>query len=581
METAQTNWDHVADLLIAGSGAGAMATAICAHDWGARPLLVEKTHLYGGSSAMSGGSLWIPNNHLMAAAGVEDSPEDALTYLKAITRGEVPEEKLRAYVDTAPVMLKYLSDHTHLNMQSMLTYTDYYPEMPGGRPGGRSVEPHHFDGGLLGDEFDRLREAALQELVMGRMSMTATEAHHILARHPGWVKLTMSIMARYWLDFGQRRKSKRDRCLSLGNALVGMLRRSLMDRNVPLWLDTPLRGLVVEDGRVTGAVVERQGRRMRIRAERGVVLAAGGFESNPEMRKRYLPNPTEAEWTTANPGNTGDVIRMVMEMGAAVDLMDDAWWGPTTVVPGESRARMLVIEKGLPGSIFVNRRGERFVNEATPYNDICKAMYKNHTPESPCVPCYMVFDARYRKKYPCGPFLQASQQPDWALPKPIKRAGYLKKSDTLEGLAAQLGVDAGGLKASVEKMNRYARDGRDPDFHRGESLFDKYYGDEKVGPNPCLAPLDTPPYYGIVVYAGDLGTKGGLRTDVHARVLRESGEPIAGLYAIGNCSASVMGRTYPGAGGTMGPAMTFGYIIARELTGGATRETELKRAAGR
>jgi 3-oxosteroid 1-dehydrogenase len=562
--TATNHWDHTVDLLIVGSGAGAMAAAICAHDRGGRPLLIEKTERYGGSSAMSGGSLWIPNNHYMATAGVSDTPAEALTYLKGVTRGAVPEEKLRIYVDTAPVMLKYLTDHSHLRMQAMLTYADYYPEVPGGKPGGRSIEAQHFDARLLGDEFERMREPALQELVMGRMSMTATEAHHLLARHPGWMKLTAGIMARYWFDVGGRLRSRRDRCLSLGNALIGMLRRSLMDRNVPIWLETGAHELVTTNGCVTGVVAERNGRTMRIGATKGVVLAAGGFESNDAMRKRYLPNPTDADWTSGNPGNTGDGIRMGMALGAGVDLMDEAWWGPTTVVPGEARARMLVVEKGLPGCILVGKRGERFVNEASPYIDIVHAMYAKDSPQSPTVPAYMIFDGTYRKKYPFGPFFQASQQPDWALPKTLKQ-GYLRKADTLEGLAAQLGIDAAGLRASVEKMNAYARNGRDPDFRRGESLFDRYYGDEKVQPNPCLAQLATPPYYGIVVFPGDLGTKGGLKTDAGARVLTEGGTPIPGLYAIGNSSASVMGRTYPGAGGTMGPAMTFGYIVARDL----------------
>jgi 3-oxosteroid 1-dehydrogenase len=560
-------WDHTVDLLIVGSGAGAMTTAICAHDRGGRPLLIEKTNLYGGSSAMSGGSLWIPNNHYMAAAGVTDTPAEALAYLRGVTGATVPEEKLRVYVDTAPVMLRYLTDRTRLRMQAMLTYADYYPETPGGKPGGRSVEAAHFDARLLGEEFERMREPALQELVMGRMSMTATEAHHLLARHPGWRGLTARIMLRYWLDVGGRLRSRRDRCLSLGNALVGMLRRSLMDRNVPLWLGTGARELVTENGRVVGAVVERGGASQRIRAIRGVVLAAGGFESNDAMRKRHLPQPTDAAWTSGNPGNVGDAIRMGMALGAAVDLMDEAWWGPTTVVPGEARARMLVVEKGLPGCILVNRRGARFVNEASPYIDIVHAMYATNSPEAPSVPAYMIFDGLYRRKYPFGPFFQAAQQPDWALPRTI-RNGYLRKADTLAGLAAKLGIDAGGLAATVAKMNQYARAGKDPEFHRGESLFDRYYGDEKVTPNPCLAALETPPYYGIEVYAGDLGTKGGLRTDAGARVLGESGAPIPGLYAIGNCAASIMGRSYPGAGGTMGPAMTFGYIVARDLFAG-------------
>jgi 3-oxosteroid 1-dehydrogenase len=557
-ETEKGSWDHTVDLLVVGSGAGAMTTALCAHDRGASTLLIEKSDRYGGSSAMSGGALWVPTNRLMADAGVPDSSEEALEYLKTITRGEVPEERLRAYLDTAPAMLDYLLENSRLRVQAMLTYTDYYPELPGGKPGGRSVEPEHFDAKLLGEEFDRLREPAVQTLMMKRISMTATEALHLLARHPGWVSLTTRIMSRYCLDIGGRLKSKRDRCLSLGNALVAMLRASLMDRDVPIWLETSARELIVEEGHVVGIVAERNGR-----GEKGVVLAAGGFESSQKMRERYLPNPTRSEWTAANPHNTGDGIQMALELGAATELMDDAWWGPVTVVPGEDRARMLVIEKGLPGCIMMNKRGERFVNEASPYIDIVNAMYEKDSPEARSVPAYMVFDAAYRKKYPFGPFLQASQQPDWALPKAF-RQDYLKKADTLAGLAAQLGVDAEGLEASVEKMNGDARSGVDLDFHRGESLFDRYYGDEKVEPNPCLGPLEKPPYYGIEVYPGDLGTKGGLKTNARAQVLRESGDVIAGLYAVGNCSASVMGHTYPGAGSTIGPAMTFGFIAARD-----------------
>lgn len=562
------NWDHSVDLLIVGSGAGAMTAAIRAHDLGLTTLLIEKTDMYGGSSAMSGGSLWVPNNHLMAASGVSDSRDEALQYLRHITRGEVPVDKLEAYVGIAPEMLRTMAETTRLRLICMPKYADYYPESPGGKPGARSCEADHFDAALLEGEFEKLRPPAPQELVLNRMSMTATEARTILTGAPGWISMTIKMMLRYWLDIGWRMRTTRDRTLSLGNALIGMLRRSLMDRDIPLWLETSAREFVVENGAVVGIVAERGGARLRLRGERGVLLAAGGFESNAEMRKRYLPNPTEADWTVANPGNTGDVIRMGIELGAAVDLMDDAWWGPTTVVPGEDRARMLVVEKGLPGSVFVNKRGERFMNEAMPYNDICKAMYAHHSEESPCVPCYMVFDATYRKKYPCGPMLPGAQQPDFFLPKKLTETRYLMRAATLRELAGQLGVDADNLEKTVAKMNEYARTGVDPDFHRGESVFDQYYGDANVKPNSCLAPIVTPPFYGIVVYAGDLGTKGGLRTDASARVLKESGEAIPGLYAIGNCSASVMGRTYPGAGGTIAPAMTFGYIVARDLAAG-------------
>jgi 3-oxosteroid 1-dehydrogenase len=559
-DTATTSWDHTVDLLIVGSGAGAMTTALTAYDRGMAPLLIEKSDRYGGNSAMSGGGLWVPNNHLMEETGIQDSPEDAWTYLKGTVGDGASEDRLRTYLEQAPQLVKYLSEHSRVRLVALPEYADYYPHVPGWRPGGRSMEPKNFHAGLLGDEFLRMREQNPQMLIMNRIFMTVFEARTLLTRGAGWIRLTMKLMGSYWFDLPWRFKSKRDRNLSMGNALVGMLRRSLMDRGVPLWLNTPARELVVEDG-----CVERDGRRYRIRANKGVVLAAGGFEANQAMREQYLPNPTRSEWSCGNRTNTGDAINLGRAVGAALDLMDDAWWGPTTVVPGEPHARILVIEKSLPGSILVNQRGARFVNEAAPYIDVVNAMYRTSTTEAPCVPAYLVFDATYRKKYPCGPILQATQQPDWALPKALRN--YFKKADTLDGLAAKLGVDAAGLKATVATFNEYARSGIDRDFHRGETVFDRYYGDEKVKPNACLAPIETPPFYGLETYPGELGTKGGLKTDARARVLTEAGQPIPGLYAIGNCSASVMGHSYPGAGSTIGPAMTFGYIAARDAAG--------------
>lgn len=558
-ESNDASWDESVDLLVIGSGAAAMTAALVAHDRGGRALLIEKSDRYGGSSAMSGGSLWIPNNHLMLEVDLNDTPEDALTYLKAVTRGAVPEEKLRAYVDEAPKMLAYLTDRTHLQCAALARYTDYYPGAPGSKPGGRSVEAETFDGRLLGDDLLQMREASIQTLIMKRVSMTAREARTMLVRTRGWATLTLRLMARYAADVRWRFRSRRDRALTMGNALVGRLRFSLIERDVPLWLNTPARELVMEHGRVVGVVAERQGRPLRIRASRGVVLAAGGFEGSQAMREQNLPNPTRVEWSAANKQNTGDAINMGVAVGAAVDLMDDAWWGPTTCVPGEEHARMLVIEKGLPGSILVNRSGERFVNEAAPYIDVVNAMYAKNS-----VPAYLIFDSRFRRKYPFGPLLQSSQQPDWAIPKRLLDKDYLCKADTLGALAVQLGIDAAGLVRTVEKIGQYARTGTDLDFHRGENIFDRYYGDREVKPNACLAPLETPPYYAIKAYAGELGTKGGLRTDASARVLSEQGAVIPGLYAIGNCSASIMDRSYPGAGSTLGPGMTFGYVAARD-----------------
>ncbi|MCH7866137.1 MAG: FAD-binding protein [Myxococcales bacterium] len=556
-------FDHSVDLVIVGSGAGAMTAAIRAKDLGGDVLLIEKTELYGGSSAMSGGSLWIPCNHLMLEDGiVDDTPEEALEYLVNTTEGQVSKHKLEVYVEQSALMFEYLHDHARLNMFSMPGYVDYYPEVPGGKPGGRACEPHRFDARLLGDEFYNMREPALQELIMGRVAMSATEAHDILTSAPGYIKMLLKIVFRYCLDIVGRFKSSRDRSLALGNALMGQLRLSLLDRNVPIWLECAFEEFILENGKVVGVIANKQGKRIRIEGKHGVLLAAGGFESNDAMRKQYLPSPTKAEWTCANPGNTGEVIQRGQELGAAVGFMDGAWWGPVTVVPGEERARMLVVEKGLPGSMMVNSKGERFLNESAPYDDICKDAYSRDTPDAVTVPCWFVFHDPFRKKYPVGPLI-----PGMPIPKAFLRSRYILKSDTIAGLAAEMGVDAAGLEASVEKINAYSHNGKDPEFGRGDSAYDRYYGDSTVTPNPCLGPIDHAPYYAIEIYPGDLGTRGGLRVDAEARVLTESGEPIEGLYAVGNCSAAVMGPTYPGAGGTLGPTMTFGYVVAEKLFG--------------
>lgn len=556
-------WDHEVDWLIVGSGAGAMTSAIVAHDLGATTLLLEKASVYGGSSAMSGGGLWIPNNHLMADVGITDSYDDALAYLRAVTGGVVSEARLLAYLDHSPRMAKYLCEKTRVALVSLPEYPDYYPNAPGSRPGGRALEPKAFDARWLGDEFLSMRELAIQELIMGRVAMTVAEARILFCKSPGWMGLMARLMAGYWLDLPWRLRSRRDRNLGMGNALVGMLRASLLDRKIPLWLGAPARELIVEDGRVTGVVTERDGRALRIRGRKGVVLAAGGFDANQVMREKHLPNPTRAEWSAANPAAHGDAIQMGIAVGAGTDLMDDAWWSPTTVVPGESRARLLVIEKSLPGTIFVDQKGRRFVNEALPYNDVVNAMYAKNTADAPTVPCWLIFDATCRSKYPIGPLLPGAQQPDWSLPARIRKE-YLKKAATLDALAGLVGIDPAGLRATVARFNEQARAGKDGDFGRGETSIETYYGDANVTPNACLAPIEKPPFYVIETFAGDFGTKGGLTVDEKARVLRTGGEVIPGLYAIGNCSSAAMGRTYPGPGSTLGPATTFGYIAAND-----------------
>ncbi|MFC4864227.1 FAD-dependent oxidoreductase [Pseudomonas sp. MAHUQ-62] len=563
MSANSLQWDDSCDVLVVGSGAGAMTAALRARDLGSKVLVVEKSDRYGGTSAVSGGGIWIPCNHRIEALGGEDSAEEAIAYIRAVTHGEIDDGRIEAYVEQGHQVVRYLEANSRVRFEAQPRYADYYPEVPGGKPGYRSMDPLPFDARLLGDEFARMREPSPGTLMMGRMAMTMKEAQVLLCRGPGWFGLTLKILWRYWRDLPGRLRSKRDRFLTLGNALVAALRRSLLDRDVPLWLNCRLERLIEEDGRVLGAEVIRDSRHLLIRARRGVVLGAGGFERNQEMRSQHHPQPSRSAWSATPPYNTGDAIRAGQALGAATALMDHSWWAPTTHVEGEEKQRALFVERTLPGCIMVDAAGQRFVNEAAPYTDIVYAMYEHDSEGARSVPCWLVFDAEFRRKYPCGALLPGYAMPDSRLPKHLQ--GYFYKADSLVELAGQIGVDPAGLLRTVERFNPMAEAGRDEDFHKGDSLFDRYYGDPTVQPNPCLAPLLQAPYYAVKVDAGDIGTKGGLLTDVHARVLREDGSPIAGLYAIGNTAASMMGRTYPGAGSTIGPAMVFGFLAASHI----------------
>ena len=556
--------DQTYDVVVVGSGAGAMMTACRAHDNGLSVLLIEKTALYGGTSAVSGGSVWIPGNHHIAEQGGTDSAEEALAYLKAATKGEVTEERLRAYIDQAPRMLRYAEEKTWVRYRANPYYADYYQELPGAKLGYRSLDVQVFDGSALGDDVLSMRETSPTMLMFGRISMTTPEAVTLLSRAPGWRKLAMRMLRNYWLDLPWRLRSKRDRRLNMGNALVGALRRSVLDRGIPLWLNTSLQSLVRDSGRITGVSVLHQGRLLRIAARKGVVLAAGGFERNQQMRDQYLPKPTKAEWSGTPPCNTGDAIRAAQAVGASVGLMQHAWWTPTVRVPGEEKQRGLFSERALPGCIVVNRLGRRFANEAQDYLDFVLAMYADHGKHGANLPAWMVFDGRFRRKYNVGPLMCAAVRPDALQPRGWLGNVYFRGASLTE-LAGRIGVDAQGLVHSVERLNAYAGTGVDLEFNKGGNPYDRFYGDPSCKPNPCLAPLSEPPYYALPLDAGEIGTKGGLMTDEHARVVTAAGEPIPGLYATGNTSASVAGPSYPGAGATLGPAMTFGFVAANHI----------------
>lgn len=556
-------WDRTIDLLVMGSGAAGMAAAIRAHDLGLNVVVAEKSDLFGGNTAMSGGVCWVANNPGMADEGIPDSDEDGFTYLKHITKGEVPDERLWLYIHESKRVLAYLQDKTHVRYVPLPKYTDYYPEAPGGRPGGRSMDPVPFDGSLLRDQLLQLRRPHPQSQILGKFGITAREAHAAI----GVGLRTMLFMAwqmfLYLLRYRKRKRWGRDTKLCAGNALMGRLLLSAKERDVPLWLNTSVSELVFDGDRVVGAVVDKEGERLRIRARHGVLIAAGGFSRNQEMREKYQRHPIETEWTAGSPSNTGDGIKLGEAAGGTLALMDEAWWTPVSLVPKSPFSWVLVVEKSLPHGLFVNQDGQRFTNEAAPYIDVVHGMYEDVARSGAQEPrWYHVFDATYRRSSVAGPVGPGKVMPDSQLPRRYRDGNYLYKADSLQALAEQISVPADTLQVTITRFNEHAVRGEDPDFNRGWSSQDRYYGDPRVKPNCALGAVESGPFYAVRIYPGDLGTKGGLQTDDHSRVLNAQGRPIPGLFGAGNSTASVMGRTYPGAGGTIGPAMTFGFLAA-------------------
>ena len=575
--------DQQFDVIVVGSGAGALLAAVRAFDQGLKTLVVEKTDLVGGTSAISGGGIWIPDNHDMPKAGLKDSVDVAFGYVKACAKGLASDDRVLAYVETARHMARYLSE-IGVPYRCIPLYSDYYPHIQGALPGGRTMDPIEFNAAKLGmDGLALLRPTNPGQLILGRMNINAFQARTMLAREKKAKWMLMGIMARYFFDYPWRSKSKRDRRLTGGQALIGGLLTALRKRKVPIWLNAPMDSLVTEGGRVTGVVVQKDGKQVALSARKGVVLGAGGFERNQAMRDEHLPKPTSQGWTATPPGaNTGDTIRAGAAVGGQLHLMGHTWGVPTMEVPKEEKFRPLFVERSMPGCMVVNARGERFLNESGPYPEFQQAMFANHAETGGAIPAWIVFDATFRANYPIGPIMPGSAVPDSRLRKSWLNTVYWK-GETLEELAAHIGVDAAGLKASAARMTEFARTGKDLEFDRGGNVFDRYYGDVNVSPNPNLAPIAKGPFYAMKLFPGDIGTKGGLLTDRDARVLDGAGNVIDGLYCIGNNSASVMGPAYPGAGSTLGPAMTFGYRAIAAMQGKpmALERTDLLQASAR
>ncbi|MFN0093723.1 MAG: FAD-dependent oxidoreductase [Dehalococcoidia bacterium] len=529
------------DVIVLGTGAAGLTAAITAHAHGARVGLFERGEQVGGTSAWSGGLVWIPNNPHMAELEIPDSRVEAISYLMSMSQGMLEETLIEAYVDAGPEMVSFIESNSPVAFQIVQGFPDYHPEFPGGKTkGGRSLECPVFSFHELGDWAARV--------TVGRQM----NGNMTLGEGPLGGKLELPP-----LELRQDRASRDER--GYGQALVGRLLKGCLDRGIEPHTEARATDLVIEGGRVRGVRFEGPKGIFEVHAKGGVILATGGFEWNPALVKAFVRGPMTRPVSV--PTNTGDGLKMAMKAGASLGNMREAWWVPTTDVPkaegGGTWPYQVQSGKTKPHSIMVNRRGQRFTNEAANYNtfgaafhviDVNTMEYVNH-------PAWIVCDAHYLARYGLGAHMPGSK---------AELPAWIAKGETLAELAAAIGVPAAALEATVQRWNLNAAELRDPDFHRGESAHDLWWGDHAYeGAAATIGPLDTPPFYAVEVQSGALGTKGGPRTDTDGQVLDLEGEAIPGLYAAGNVMASAFGMTYGGAGGTLGPGMVFGYLSGK------------------
>ncbi|MGB3697173.1 MAG: 3-oxosteroid 1-dehydrogenase [Gordonia sp. (in: high G+C Gram-positive bacteria)] len=554
---AQDAGTETVDVVVVGAGGAGLAAALTAASKGLKTVLIEKSPYWGGSTSRSGGGVWIPNNSVLRRDGVVDTPEQARKYAHAIIGEHAPAERIDTYINRGPEALDYLIEHSPLALEWVKGYSDYYPEAPGGLVGGRSVEPKPFDARLLGDDLATLHP----QYTKAPLNMVVLQSDYkwmnVGLRHWRGAAKMAKVAARFTWS-----KARNKKMIAMGAALAAELLIGCRQAGVDIRLSTPLNSLVTEDGKVVGVRAGGEGDERVIRARYGVILGSGGFEHNADMRAEYQRAPIGTEWTTGAPSNTGDGIRAAQEVGADVSLMDDAWWGPTIPLP--KGPWFALSERNVPGTFMVNQQGERFMNESLPYVEAGHRMYGGDfgqgEGEGANIPAWLVMDQRCRNRY-----LFAGLPARQPIPKSWLSSGAVVKAGTITELAEKMGVPVDTLVATTERFNGFARSGVDADFQRGVSGYDNYYGDPTNKPNPNLGPVDKAPFYAVKMVPGDLGTKGGVDTDVAGRALRADGSVIDGLYASGNTSAPVMGHTYAGPGATIGPAVVFGYLAALDV----------------
>lgn len=544
-------WSGTRDIVVVGSGAGALCAALTARVAGADVLVLEKEPLLGGNSALSGGTMWVPANPLMREAGVPDSIEDGLRYLDGCVGDAGPatsHARKLAYVSEGPRMIEFLR-RQGLRLNRVTDYADYYAELPGASRRGRALQCDAFDLSELGAWAARVPNYAP---VVGYVQ----EFPQVVLARRTWrgFRTAVRVAARTW--WGRRLRGRP--IVANGSALIGRLLQAALDRGVAVWPESPVRDLVVENGRVAGVRVLHEGRELAIAARHGVLLACGGFARNLEMRRQYSRPPASTDWTFANPGETGDVVQMAMHLGAATDLMDEGIWIPMTISP--MGPLYVEYERGKPHSLLVDGAGRRYVDEGSNYMSFGQAIFE-HQRQARAIPSWLIMESRHRKRYFFAGQLPGRTPQEWIT------SGFVKRADSLAELAGACGIDAGGLSKTVQRFNGFAATGVDLDFHRGESVFSRTCGDPSHGPNPGLGAIERPPFYAVAVYPGDLGTFGGIMTDESARVLRADGSVIEGLLATGNVTAPVMGRIYPCTGASIASTMIFGFIAAQQALG--------------
>ncbi|HEY9303119.1 MAG TPA: 3-ketosteroid-delta-1-dehydrogenase, partial [Mycobacterium sp.] len=533
--------DTVVDLLVVGSGTG-MAAALAGQECGLTVLIVEKSSYVGGSTARSGGALWLPASPILEAKRAGDTMQRAESYLQSVVAGTAPAERSAAYLQNVTSTVNMLLRTTPIRLSWAKDYSDYHPEEPGGTAGGRTCECRPLNSAILGEYRTRLRPGVMEANVPMPTTTADYRWMNLMARIPR--KGIPTIAKRLAQGVGGLLIGRR--YVAGGQALAAGLFAGVVRAGIPIWTGTELQRLTTDDGRVTGAVVGHDGREVTVTARRGVVLAAGGFDHSMAMRWKFQSESLGEHLSLGAETNTGDAIHAAQDLGAATDLMDQAWWFPAvSPLPGGPPSVMLA-ERSLPGSVIVDQNGTRFINEATDYMTFGQRLLERERSGIPVESMWIVFDQKYRNSYVFGGALF----PRMPIPQSWYDAGIAHRSNDLVELAEMIGVPRTPFSATMTRFNEMARAGKDADFHRGDSAYDRYYGDPTIAPNPNLRALDRAPFYAVKMALSDLGTCGGLRADDRARVLREDGSVINGLYAIGNTAANAFGNTYPGAGAT-------------------------------